>query len=241
MDAPQARPGQQPAAKRQRVETEALTIPGPAGTLEALIDRLDAEPQALAVVCHPHPQSQGTMHNKVAHSLSRSFARLGALAVRFNYRGVGASSGHYAGGDGETDDANAVVSWARSQWPGKDLYLAGFSFGAMVSLRAAASAAASGLISVAPAVHKFQFEFRHPRCPWLIIQGVDDEIVSADAVLAWSERLDPPPRLELLADTGHYFHGRLNRLDEIVAGFFGGGFGTAAGSGAAAAGGRVAE
>lgn len=198
-----------------------LDIEGPAGRLEAVLED-PAPPQvsAFAVVCHPHPLHGGTLNNKVVHTLARTLQERAIPTVRFNYRGVGASEGSYDEGRGETDDALAVVEWGRRRWGGAPVWLAGFSFGAMVALQAASAAQPSLMISVAPAVTRAEFGvIAHPRCPWLIVQGDADEIIAADAVLAFASRLVPPPQLRLLAGAGHFFHGRLHELHDIVAAF----------------------
>lgn len=208
----------------RRLAAQTVSIPGPAGGIEALVESAAHPPCAIAVVCHPHPQHAGTMLNKVVHTLARHFARLGANAVRFNFRGVGESEGEFGGGDGETEDALAVIDWARGRWPGLALYLAGFSFGAMVALRAAPRRSATGLATIAPAVDRFDFEVRYPRCPWLVVQGRDDDVVSAAAVERWCANVSPPPSLLLMENTGHYFHGRLPELGRRVDDFFAPGF-----------------
>jgi uncharacterized protein len=195
-------------------------IVGPAGALETLIESPRSTPRGIAVLCHPHPLQQGTMHNKVVTTLARTFTRLGAVAVRFNFRGVGASAGAHADGIGERDDAVAVARWSRTQWPDLPLYLGGFSFGAAVALSVAAELALSGLVTVAPAVKRVGAGFRLPECPWLLVQGDKDEIVDAQEVLAWARGLPTPPTLAVLAGVGHFFHSRLRELDKAVAEFF---------------------
>jgi alpha/beta superfamily hydrolase len=198
---------------------EALTLDGPAGRLEAL---LDSPPGPLAaavgVVCHPHPQHQGTMLNKVVHTLGRALNDLQIPVVRFNFRGVGASEGAYADGVGETDDALAVAAWATARFPGADLWLAGFSFGAAVAIRAALSTNCVQLISVAPPVARMAnlLAGQRPACPWLLIQGGADEVVAAADVEDWARTLEPPPDLVLLPDVDHFFHGRLTLLRDTV-------------------------
>ncbi|HEU4619534.1 MAG TPA: alpha/beta fold hydrolase, partial [Gammaproteobacteria bacterium] len=164
----------------------AASIAGPVGALEARIDAPTGPAVAAAVVCHPHPLHGGTLHNKVAYTLAKAFTRLGAAAVRFNFRGVGASEGRHADGAGELDDALAVVEWTRREWPGAPLYLGGFSFGADVALRAAVALGAEtdrnpvGLVTVALPVGRVPADFPAPRCPWLVIHGDRDEVVALD-------------------------------------------------------------
>ncbi|MFU8896783.1 MAG: alpha/beta hydrolase [Gammaproteobacteria bacterium] len=177
-------------------------------------------PPALAVVCHPHPLYQGTMRNKVVHTLARAANRLGAPAVRFNFRGVGASGGAWDEGRGETADALAVIEWARARWPGAPLWLAGFSFGAYVALHAAAVARPAALVTVAPPVGRLPVaDTPEPAGPWLIVQGAADELLDHEAVLAWARARPAAPRVALMPATSHFFHGRLAELQQQVQDF----------------------
>jgi alpha/beta superfamily hydrolase len=203
--------------------TQSLSISGPAGNLEALLDEpaTAGSPQAVAVICHPHPLHGGTMTNKVVHVLAKAFNEAGAPAVRFNFRGVGASAGSFDDGNGETHDALAVLDWAAQRWPGAQLWLGGFSFGGAIAIRAAVSRAASGdvsrLVTVAPAIRRVTVDSSSlPQCPWLIVQGDRDELVDAADIQQWAQSLPAPPRLALLTGVEHFFHGRLNDLRQVV-------------------------
>lgn len=206
--------------------SQGVTIPGPAGDLEGAIDRVGESPIAVAVMCHPHPLQQGTMGNKVVTTLARAFARYGAAAVRFNFRGVGASAGSYGEGVGERDDARAVIAWSRERWPGLPLYVGGFSFGAAVALAVAAAAAPRGVVAVAPPIERLPADFAPPACPWLVIHGRADEVVPVLPVIRWAEGLAAPPRLVLPEGVGHFFHGSLSLLTEAVDEMFGADFRT---------------
>ena len=197
---------------------EPAVIDGPAGRLEAIVEMPRPEPlRGFAVICHPHPQHGGTMQNKVVYTLAHAFQESGYASVRFNYRGVGTSQGHYDEGQGETDDALAVIAWARRRWPLAPLSLAGFSFGALVALRAAAVAAPRLLISVAPAVARADYaRLERPDCPWLIVQGDADQLVDYREVQAFAARFVPPPELRLLSGVEHFFHGRLQELRALL-------------------------
>lgn len=198
---------------------EALTLDGPAGRIEALLDTPPGPlAAAVGVICHPHPQHQGTMLNKVVHTLSRTLNDLKIPALRFNFRGVGASEGAYADGLGETDDALAVAAWARQRFPGTDLWLAGFSFGGAVAIRAAARGACQQLITIAPPVARMSRLLGDVSvaCPWLLVQGMADEVVQAADVEAWARARKPPPDLVLLPDVDHFFHGRLTLLRDTI-------------------------
>ena len=153
-------------------------------------------------------------------SLARAFGELGIASVRFNFRGVGASAGRFAHGEGETGDALAVIAWVREQRPGTPVWLAGFSFGAYVALRAAVPAQVSGLVTVAPAVHLYDFStLALPHCPWLLIQGEADEVVPVAAVHDWLSGIAPRPQALFLPGVGHFFHGRLNELKSALRDF----------------------
>jgi alpha/beta superfamily hydrolase len=205
----------------KRVVTSAgATVPGPAGTLEAAIDSADGAASAIAVICHPHPLERGTMNNKVVTTLARAFAHLGACAVRFNFRGVGASEGSYADGVGERADALAVVAWSRARWPGLRLYLGGFSFGAGVAITSAGEARPHGLVTVAPRVASLPSQLAPPACPWLLVHGTADEVVPVAPTEQWVATLAAPPKLLLLDGVGHFFHGQLRVLEDAVAAFF---------------------
>jgi alpha/beta superfamily hydrolase len=201
-----------------------VVIPGPSGDLEAIVEIPDSFDGArMAVVCHPHPLHGGTMTNKVVHTLARTFNECGLASVRFNYRGVGKSGGRYDEGRGETEDALAVIDWAQQSWPAAALCLAGFSFGGGVAFRAATQRETVRLITVAPSLARYPDEFTAlPRCPWLLIQGDQDEVIDAQTVISWARGLATPPEMQVLAGAGHYFHGRLNDLREIVRTWIGG-------------------
>ncbi len=205
---------------------ESLTLPGPAGALEARLDfptaglRVDpAAPAACAVVCHPHPLFGGTLTNKVVHTLARTFNDAGMPSLRFNFRGVGASAGTHDGGPGEVQDAQAAVRYCRERWPQARLWLAGFSFGAAVAIRASVATRPAGLVAVAPAVDRMDIGAVTPDCPWLVLLGDADDVVSPQRMLEWAQALRPQPAIQVLAGAGHYFHGRLPELHDAVAAF----------------------
>ena len=201
--------------------TQRLHIPGPVGALEAIYEILpDVELAGVAVVCHPHPQHGGTMHNKVAHTLARAFLRSGFAVLRFNFRGTEGSGGSYDNGVGELNDALAALDWIRERHPGLPAWLAGFSFGAAIAVRAAVATPVAGLVSVAPAIYRFANNLDgQPDCPWLIIQGDEDELVAVDETVGWIDSLEPGPELLIMTGAEHFFHGRLHELREAVTEF----------------------
>ncbi len=200
---------------------ESLFIPGPAGRLQALLESPGLDPAiGTVVVCHPHPQHGGTMHNKVAHTLARAFRRLGFHALRFNFRGTEDSEGRFDNGVGELDDVLHVIAWARASGLPDPLWLAGFSFGAAIAVRAAATVEVAGLISVAPAVSRFAGGLTtQPTCPWLVLQGDQDELVDLDETIDWFNGLEPGPELQVMHGAEHFFHGRLPELRAAVEAF----------------------
>ena len=204
----------------QPPHAERLRLTGPAGVLEALIETpagLETTPAAFGVICHPHPLYGGTLDNKVVWTLARAFQELGAPTIRFNFRGVGASAGSHDAGPGEIDDTLAAIAYGRERWPRAALWLAGFSFGGVVAIRAAVSAHPSRLVTVAPGITRLDVgDAPPPACPWLIVQGDADDVVPAEAVIAWARTLSPAPQLTVLPGAGHFFHGRINELRDIV-------------------------
>jgi alpha/beta superfamily hydrolase len=201
---------------------QSLMLQGPAGALEAQLDfPADgiAAPAAYAVVCHPHPLFGGTLTNKVVHTLARAFTDAGMPSLRFNFRGVGMSAGTYDEGRGEVQDVLAAVRYCHERWPQARLWLAGFSFGAAVAVRASSAAEPVGLVAVAPAVDRLDVAAVVPASPWLVLLGDADDVVSPQRMLEWAQALRPAPVTQVLAGAGHYFHGRLPELRERVTAF----------------------
>lgn len=202
----------------------ALLIPGPAGMIDAILasPREPVRPAGFALVCHPHPLFGGTMSNKVAYTLAAAALRAGLYALRFNFRGAGRSEGAHDQGRGETEDVLFLAEWMRQRLPGARLVLAGFSFGAFVSLQAAVRAQPVLQISIAPPFGKYFGDAAapaRPPCPWLVVHGVDDEVVSFDETRALLAQYVPPPELVTMDGTGHFFHGRLADLQDAVLSF----------------------
>ncbi|MBC7958074.1 MAG: alpha/beta fold hydrolase [Cytophagales bacterium] len=195
-------------------QTKRVSIAGPAGAIECAIDEPADAPRGVAIVCHPHPQGGGTLDNKVAQTLARAFVQLGHRAVRFNFRGVGASEGSFDEGRGETDDTLAVIAAHRdTKLP---LILAGFSFGAYVAAQAAQrlpdDAKAAYLVLVGPSTQKQQM----PAVPegTLVIHGEADDVVPLSATLDWARPQALP--VVVIPGAGHFFHGQLTLLKNLV-------------------------
>ena len=198
---------------------ENFLIPGPAGPLEALLSSPGNknEIKGITVICHPHPLHGGTMANKVVHIISKSCNDLGRLTLRFNFRGVGQSKGRFDNGNGETQDLLAVVSWLQTRYPDLPLWLAGFSFGSYVALKAHVELNVQRLLLVAPPVTAFSFnELQAPTIPWMVIQGAKDDVVSPEKVSLWVGQQKNPPHYEWFGDADHFFHGKLSKIKEAL-------------------------
>lgn len=199
--------------------TETQIISSEAGQLELLISREQPwhEVKALAIICHPHPLMSGSMHNKVVTTLAKTFHQKKMASIRFQFRGVGQSTGTFDQGLGETRDVLRIIDYAKTIFPPTiKMYLAGFSFGAFVAWRSAYLTPCEQLILVAPPVINFPMKNQHPLpCPWIVLQGEQDEIVSAHDVLNWSHtQTRPPESILTFKDTTHFFHGKLIELQE---------------------------
>lgn len=197
-------------------------LAGGAGVIETLIESPVGTPRAVAVCCHPHPLFGGTLTNKVIHTVAKAFLDAGAVVIRFNFRGVGASAGVHDHGEGETTDVHRIVEWARSRWPDLPLWLGGFSFGAWIALRSCVNPAL--LVTVAPPVGRWDFSLINaPVCPWLVIQGTRDELVDVNSVEQWLRGLrvdrELAAQLVKLEAADHFFHGRLQEVRTAVSAF----------------------
>ncbi len=193
-------------------------LEGAAGSIEVATNRPAQSPRlGTALICHPHPLHGGSMQNKVVTTSERALRELGLSTLRFNFRGVGQSQGSYDEGRGEGEDLLLLAQWVRTARPRDALWLAGFSFGAFVSISHAAAIAPAQLISLAPPLGRWQFEaIAYPQCPWLVIQPEADEVVDAAAVFVWAENLAPRVELVRFPNTSHFFHGQLTTLREAI-------------------------
>lgn len=193
-------------------------IQGPAGALEYRLDMSDSEPQAVAVICHPHPLFSGTMDNKVVYSLARSAQSCGVAALRFQFRGVGSSDGPHDKGVGEALDTAFMLGELRRIWPQVPAFLMGFSFGAYMALKVAAeNDDVAGLIAIAPPLmYAGDAAVPQPHCPWLVIHGDADDVVAHDDTLERARAMAQPPEFHTIAGVGHFFHGELTQLRSRV-------------------------
>ncbi len=198
-------------------QTELLQVEGPAGVLEAAIDRCAGAAVGTAVIAHPHPLFGGTMTNKVVQTLARAAVLADLNAVRFNFRGVGASAGTWDEGKGERDDMLAVIEQLAPSGP---LVLAGFSFGAFVTSHVLASAQAHRdvrhVVLVGTAASRFQVATIAPElhARTLVVHGEADDTVPLASVMDWARPQTLP--VTVVPGGGHFFHGQLPLLRELV-------------------------
>ena len=199
-----------------------ITLEGAVGNIEAILHLpehggVTAPAKAVVICCHPHPQFGGTMTNKVVHTLAKTFSKMGVPALRFNFRGIGSSDGNYDDGRGESEDLLKLSKIMQHSWPEQQLWLAGFSFGSWIAATCAEAASATQLLSIAPPVQNFDADsFNTPSCPWTVVMGEDDEVVEPDQVFAWIDAQKNPPQLIRFPETGHFFHGKMVKLSDIL-------------------------
>lgn len=199
-------------------QTERFTLTGLAGQIEALRDRPAGVPKGVAVIAHPHPLFAGTMDNKVVQTLARAFVHTGWEAVRFNFRGVGASEGVHDAGKGEAQDLIEVVRQVAPQGP---IALAGFSFGAFVTTHAVEALWSERRIEKIVLVGTATSRFAPAALPTaahacaLVVHGEKDDTVALSSVMDWARPQILP--VTVVPDGGHFFHGQLPLLKGLVA------------------------
>jgi alpha/beta superfamily hydrolase len=200
---------------------ESLFLAGAAGRLEALLEEPEnASPREAALVCHPHPQFGGTMHNKVVYRIARGLRTAGAVVLRFNFRGVNLSEGSYGEGDGELDDARVAQAYLRSRYPELPYTLAGFSFGSRVILRLGCEdGGARRLIAVGfPTRFHHSADLENCLLPRIFIQSSHDEYGPVEELRPFVESLAEPKRLIVVEAQDHFFARGLEELERQIAG-----------------------
>ena len=200
---------------------ESLFVNGPAGRLEALLEEPgDRDPVEAALVCHPHPQYGGTMHNKVVYRIARGLRRAGAVVLRFNYRGVNLSEGKYDQGAGEVEDARSALSLLLSRYPDLPFTLAGFSFGSRIALKLGCQRiGARRVIAVGfPTSVRDTSFLTGCTVPRVFVQSSQDEF---GPLAEWSpliESLPGPKQIVIIPAEDHFFDGALDPLEDAIAG-----------------------
>lgn len=193
-----------------------FSIPGPTGMLHGVVHMPKDAPRAIAIVAHPLPTMGGTMDNKIVTTLVKTFADLGFVALRFNFRGVGESTGTFDEGKGEVEDALAVAHYAIDEFGELPLILSGFSFGGYVQARAAEQLHPNILVLIAPAVGRFAMPTVAENS--LVIHGEQDEVVALNDILNWARPQHLP--IVVVPEATHYFHGALHQIKAIVSQHF---------------------
>ena len=197
--------------------SDKFTLAGGAGSMECLLDLPAEAPRGIALVAHPHPLYGGTMDNKVAQTLARTFVALGYVAARFNFRGVGASEGVHDGGKGETDDMALMLAHMQAEYPGLPVALTGFSFGTFVQAQLQQRLIAEGrpaerLVLVGSAAGKWPM----PDVPadTILIHGEVDDTITLAQVLDWARPQDLP--VIVIPGADHFFHRKLGHIKQLV-------------------------
>ena len=200
----------------RRIETHLL--PGPVGKLECLLEEPeDGEPKEAVVVCHPHPQFGGTMHNKVVYRLARGLRHGGAVVLRFNYRGVNLSEGSYDSGHGEVEDAEAALRWLRHRYSVIPYSLAGFSFGARIALKV--GCATPGVQRVVAVGFPTKYERDYLTTCTIRRQFIhcqNDELSPMSEMEAIYSTLPEPKLICSVPGEDHFFKGALDEFEQIV-------------------------
>jgi alpha/beta superfamily hydrolase len=197
--------------------SQKFTLTGHAGNMECLLDLPDGEPRGIALVAHPHPLYGGTMDNKVAATLARTFVALGYVAARFNFRGVGDSEGVHDDGRGEVDDMAVMMAHMQEQYPGLPVALAGFSFGTFVQAQFQQRLIAEGrpaerLVLIGTAAGKWPM----PEVPAdsILIHGELDDTITLQQVFDWARPQDLP--VLVIPGADHFFHRKLGHIKNFV-------------------------
>ena len=193
-----------------------VDIYGKAGRLEALYRELQ-DPAAVAIVCHPLPTHGGSLHNKVVFRAARGLENANIATLRFNFRGVGQSTGTFDGGEGEQDDFLAALAWVRKQHPGRKVIAGGFSFGSWVASRAGCEVPEiAGLFLIGTPVNKYDFGYlRHCEKPVLFLHGTQDEHGDVAKLEKLAEQVRNAESV-IVTGADHFFTKQLEAVEETM-------------------------
>lgn len=195
-----------------------LFIPASHGRLEAILKEPTGEAKGIALVAHPHPLGGGTMHNKVVYRAAAGLIEAGLVTVRFNYRGVGASTGTHDEGRGEMDDIRTALDYLSENYPNQAITFAGFSFGSRFGTETVLNdARVPRIISIGTPVDKYDYSFlKECAKPILFIHGDSDEFGSVESLRRHYDDLNCEKELIIFENCGHFFDKHLNELKDAV-------------------------
>jgi len=196
-----------------------LFIPAPNGQLEAILKQpRDGEVRGAALVLHPHPLGGGTMHNKVVFRAAAALNEAGLVVLRINFRGVGQSTGEHDEGRAERDDARVALDYLAANYPGQEITLCGFSFGARVGMEVGiVDERVVRLISIGTPVDKYDFDFLEEcRKPILFVHGERDEYGNVERLRELVAKIKAPVELKVIKGAGHFFDDQLDELKAAI-------------------------
>lgn len=200
-----------------------MFVPVSHGQLEAHLRPAEGSLRGAAVVCHPHPLHGGTLHTKAVFRAAQALNEAGFHALRFNFRGVGLSTGTHGGGIDEQEDVRAALDWIEAEFPGVPLVLAGFSFGSVVGLHVGlADPRVQAILAMGVPLHLpvsrqlYLPDLANAQKPIFVVQGEDDEFGSGAQVAAWAAPFAPQVRLRRIAGADHFFHHQFDALKDAI-------------------------
>jgi alpha/beta superfamily hydrolase len=200
-----------------------INIPTPQGFLEGILkpEEEGTQPVYTGIICHPHSLYGGTMHNKVVFKVAQTLQALNIPALRFNFRGVGRSTGTYDEGRGEMDDVRYALEFLSRRYPGVPAIVGGFSFGSYVGLRVAAiDDRVQAMMGLGVPARWFDGDtLAGCHKPKLFIHGTDDDTAPYEAAAAWFEQVPAPKRIVPIQGADHFFQNRLEEVQAVVADF----------------------
>lgn len=193
-------------------------IPGPAGRLEALLDLPAGKPRAVVVLAHPHPQYGGTMHSRMVYQGAKGFTRIGCVVLRFNFRGVGVSTGEFDAGAGEMDDFRAAIDFVAGRFSDLPIWAAGASFGSWIAVSVGAvDPRVSLLVAIAPPVDVFDFDVLNGCAkPKFLVHGEEDALIPIRLVRRLYAQIPEPKELAVVDAAGHLFEGRASEVGDAI-------------------------
>ena len=206
-----------------------MKIPVSHGHLEAALREAEGEVVGGAVLCHPDPLQGGTMSTKAIYRAGQALNQAGLRVLRFNFRGVGCSTGTFDEGIGEQEDVRAALDWLELGLRDAPLVAGGLSFGSMVSLGVGVEdSRVKAMVAMGGPVHQYDYAYlSETDKPVLVIQGERDEFGSAEEVRSIFRDYGPHVEVRTVQGSGHLFHGHMEELQTILREFFTSGAGSA--------------